>query len=224
MPSRVLRRFGARLRVHRLRAPSSRITVAVLLIAVLISVVGAVFVARVKPIVAVLAKAEAREYVVRAINDAVETEVSGGKLRYGELVTLEKDSNGAITALVTDMAKINVLQSRISNQVATNIVNVISSKMSVPLGDAVGGILFAGRGPRVPIKVESVTDVRTQFVNDFSSGGINQTRHKITLSVTADIVILIPGGRTSAVVASDVAVAETVIVGNVPNVYANNNP
>jgi sporulation protein YunB len=198
--------------------------VAVLLIAVLISVVGAVFVARVKPIVAVLAKAEAREYVVRAINDAVETEVSGGKLRYGELVTLEKDSNGAITALVTDMAKINVLQSRISNQVATNIVNVISSKMSVPLGDAVGGILFAGRGPRVPIKVESVTDVRTQFVNDFSSGGINQTRHKITLSVTADIVILIPGGRTSAVVASDVAVAETVIVGNVPNVYANNNP
>jgi sporulation protein YunB len=198
--------------------------VVVLLIAVLISVVGAVFVARVKPIVAVLAKAEAREYVVRAINDAVETEVSGGKLRYGELVTLEKDSNGAITALVTDMAKINVLQSRISNQVATNIVNVISSKMSVPIGDAVGGILFAGRGPRVPIKVESVTDVRTQFVNDFSSGGINQTRHKITLSVTADIVILIPGGRTGAVVTSDVAVAETVIVGNVPNVYANNNP
>jgi sporulation protein YunB len=190
------------------------------MIAALAIAVGSLFAAGVQPIVTELARAEAREYAVRAINAAVEDEISSGKLRYSELVTLEKDGSGAVTALVTDMTKINLLQSRVSNKVAENIVNLISTEMYVPLGDAFGWVLLSGRGPKIPIKVESVTDVRAKLVNDFDSGGINQTRHRITLSITADIAILIPGSRANAAVSSDVAIAETIIVGGVPNVYA----
>jgi sporulation protein YunB len=208
------------MRVAGPQTASARAGIILIALAVIISAVGALFVARVRPIVAVLAKAEAREYVTTAINDAVESEITAGRLRYDELVTLEKDASGAITALVTDMAKINTLQSRVSNAVARNVVNVMSEDMAIPIGDAIGGIIFSGRGPRVPLRVESVTDISSEIRNDFSSGGINQTRHKITLAISAEIVILIPGGRTTAVVTSEIAIAETIIVGTVPNVYA----
>lgn len=201
------------------RGAATRALVTAVTVLAIVTLVGAAFFSRVRPIVAVLAKAEAREYVLRAINDAVEAELAAGSLRYNELVTLEKDADGAITALITDMAQINLLQSRVSNGVAVNIVNVMSRDMSIPLGNAVGGIVFSGRGPRVPIRVESVTDITTEVLNDFSSGGINQTRHKITLAISAEIVILIPGGKTDATVTTQMAIAETIIVGTVPNVY-----
>ncbi|MDR0906421.1 MAG: sporulation protein YunB [Oscillospiraceae bacterium] len=220
MRSLVLRRGFAQMRAAGPQTASARAGIILITLAVIISAVGALFFARVRPIVAILAKAAAREYVTTAINDAVESEISAGRLRYDEIVTLEKDDSGAITALVTDMAKINILQSRVSNAVARNVVNVMSEDMAVPIGDAIGGIIFSGRGPKVPIRVESVTDISAQIGNDFSSGGINQTRHKITLAISAEIVILIPGGRTTAVVTSEIAIAETIIIGTVPNVYA----
>jgi len=188
---------------------------------VIAALILTIFFARVRPIVTVLAKAEAREYVARAIYNAVEAEITAGNLRYDELVRLEKDSGGAICALVTDMAQINVVQSRLSNAVAVGIVNMMSAELAVPLGDVMGGLIFSGRGPQIPIRIDSVTDVTTELLNDFSSGGINQTRHKITLAISAEIVILVPGGRTSAAVATEFAIAETIIVGNVPNIYAN---
>ena len=220
MRSIVLRRWLIRLRnaLPQSALPSAaRVALVFFTVSFLVLIV---FFSRVRPIVAVLARAEAREYVLTAINRAVEEEVTSGRLRYAELVTLEKDASGAITALVTDMAQINLLQSRVSNGVAVNIVNLMNADLAIPIGNVVGGIIFSGRGPSVPIRVESVTDVSTQVQNDFSSGGINQTRHKITLAISAEIVILIPGNRVMATVETEVAIAETIIVGNVPNVYA----
>jgi sporulation protein YunB len=214
---RTLRRAQARFRVFRI--PGKRAALIALAAAAAICVVAAAFVSRVRPIMEELAKAQSREYVLRAINDAMGDEIIAGGLRYSELVTLEKDETGAVTALVTDMAKINILQSRVSSRVAENIAGLFSADMSVPLGDAFGGVLFSGRGPKIPIRVESVTDVRARLMNDFDSEGINQTRHRITLSIAADIAVLIPGGKTRAEVTSDVAIAETVIVGGVPDVY-----
>jgi len=219
MLSHTLRRALIQLRVRLPHGAATRALVTMVAAFAIVTLVGALFFSRVRPIVAVLAKAEAREYVLHAINDAVEAELATGSLRYNELVSLEKDASGAITALITDMAQINLLQSRVSNGVAVNIVNVMSTDLAIPLGNVVGGIVFSGRGPRVPIRVESVTDISTEVRNDFSSSGINQTRHKITLAISAEIVILIPGGKTEATVATELAIAETIIVGTVPNVY-----
>jgi sporulation protein YunB len=175
---------------------------------------------RVKPIITVFAKAEAREAVLRAMNDAIAEELSGA-MRYEDLVTIQKDANGNVTALITDMTKINLLQARVSNSVATHVVNLMSTKLTVPLGDVLGGVLLTGHGPGLPVRIHSVSDIHARYVNNFESAGINQTRHRIVLEVTAEMDLLIPGGRTSTSVTVEVAVAETIIVGTVPNVYAN---
>ena len=175
--------------------------------------------ARVRPVVASLAQSEAREFVIRAIDAAISDEVEHGGLEYGKLVTLEKDGRGNITALVTNAALINILQTRISSNVVARVENVVDVNMGIPIGNAFGGVLTAGRGPRIPIKIQSVTNVNTRFTNEFSSAGINQTRHKIMLEIFVEINIGLPGDRVNAGVTAEVAIAETVIVGVVPNVY-----
>lgn len=205
------------------RSSAVRVAAAVLIVALVLVIVFNIFYARVKPLIEALAVVEAREYVITVINDVVENEITSGDQIYSEFVTLEKNSSGSITALITDMAKVNILQSRISSLVATNIVNQLNAELKIPIGDALGAAFFSWRGPSITARMESVANVATQFVNEFESSGINQTRHRIALTITTDIVILIPGGRTTATVTSTVPIAETVIVGNVPNIYTTPN-
>jgi sporulation protein YunB len=93
--------------------------------------------------------------------------------------------------------------------------------IKIPIGNAVGGVIFTGRGPSFTVKILSVASVQTRFTNSFENAGINQTRHKIMLEVSAVINLYVPGTReTTTTVTTLVEVAETVIVGQVPNVYA----
>ena len=200
--------------------PGHRVIIKVMIVFMLVFVIFSISAARIRPVIAVLARSEAREFVIRTINNAISEEIEAGNLEYGNLVTLQKDHNGNITALVTNTAMINIMQTRISNNVVDMIENVVDANMAIPIGNAMGGMLLAGRGPRVPVRIPSVTNVETGFTNEFSSAGINQTRHVIMLAISVEIDIIIPGQREQTTVITEVAIAETVIVGIVPNVYA----
>lgn len=176
-------------------------------------------VARARPTVAMLARSEAGNFVIREINAIIEDEIGRGGLDYGKLVALEKDSAGRVTALVTNMALINSVCARITGGITKRALNTTSTGASIPLGNVIGGMLLSGRGPEVPIKIQSITNVRARFVNDFSDAGINQTRHTLSLIISAHIDILVPGNETQTDVTTRVAVAETIIVGTVPRVY-----
>lgn len=217
-PLRISNAFFLR---RRGRASSGqRVFLRLLLIAVSIFIILMLAAARIRPVIAVLARSEARDFVIRAINDAITYEMEQGNLEYGKLVTLQKDSNGNITALVTNSVLINMLQTRISNNVVERVENVVDANMGIPIGNAISGVMFAGRGPRIPIRIPSVTNVDMGFTNEFSSVGINQTRHNIMFEISVEVDIIIPGERERTVVTTEVVIAETVIVGIVPNVYA----
>ena len=84
----------------------------------------------------------------------------------------------------------------------------------------IGGTVFSGRGPGIPVRIVSVSNVTADFTNEFSSAGINQTRHQIILNIKVDIDMLIPGGTLQDTVTTSMVIAETVIVGTVPGTYA----
>lgn len=174
-----------------------------------------------RPIMVKLAVSEVNEVVMKDINDVISEEISSGSIVYSNLIKLEKDINGNITALETNMPMINLLQAQISKGVVSRIENAIISDLEIPIGNAIGGELFSGRGPSFIVKILSVTSVHTSFSNSFSEAGINQTRHKIMLDISVDVDVFVPGTkRTTTVITTQVEVAETIIVGKVPNVYA----
>ena len=157
--------------------------------------------------------------VTRIVNAAVNETVYESEVGYDELISLEKDNDGRIVALKSNMAAFNRLQSAVLNNVLERMADVDTRELSIPLGTLTGSPLLAGRGPLLRVRMQSVGAPSARFENAFSAAGINQTKHQIKLIVDVSVAILLPGFSTGTRVSSDFNVAETVIVGSVPESY-----
>ncbi len=172
------------------------------------------------PAVTELALATATDDITIIVNDVVSDILDGGELDYDKLVTLERNGQGAVTALIANSANINALRARVTNAVVERFADTDLTRISIPLGNLIGGTLLSGKGPRLKLDILSVTNVVTSFRNEFTSAGINQTRHRILLDVEVSLEVLMgPDSGTDSVL-TEVIVAETVIVGAVPDAYA----
>ena len=175
---------------------------------------------RLKPIIMDMAAYYVTDLVSQMINESVSEKINDGSLDYSNLITLEKDSQGNIKALVTNMAKINLLQTDILNSSIDRVSTENLSVIKIPVGTVIGGPLLSGRGPSIPVKILSVVNSSAKFYNEFTAAGINQTRHQIMLNINMDVKILVPWTSDELPVAIEIIVAETVIVGDVPDTYA----
>ena len=171
------------------------------------------------PILTSMATARVSNTVNRIVVAAVDEAIQGGEIDYSVLVSFEKDAEGKVTALKSNMAAFNRLQSRIADDILVRLSEVSTTELSIPLGTLTGSSLLAGRGPALKIKMQSVGSTTASFRNTFSAAGINQTRHQIMLDVDVHMSILLPGFRTSTKVSNEITVAETIIVGSVPQTY-----
>ena len=111
------------------------------------------------------------------------------------------------------------LQSQILDLILSRIDQVSARELSIPVGSLTGSPLLAGRGPRISVRMESVGSSSARFENQFESAGINQTKHRIVLRIDVYVSILLPGYSAVTQVSNEITVAETVIVGEVPDTY-----
>ena len=172
-----------------------------------------------RPLLASLATTKVSNTVTRIVSEAVYQAIEDGEIRYDGLVTFEKDETGQITAVRSNMAAFNHLQADILDTILTRIDQVSARELSIPVGTLTGFSLLAGRGPRISVRMESVGSSEANFHNEFVSAGINQTKHQIILTVDVSVSILLPGFTTATKVSNSFIVAETVIVGSVPDTY-----
>ena len=186
---------------------------AVLLAAVLTAM------AQLRPIMDSMATARVSNVIHKAVAEAVSETIATGRYDYTDLIRLEKDDGGKITALTSNMIQFNQLQIDVSENVMKKVGSVSSSELSIPVGSLTGVALLAGRGPDVHIKVLSVGSPTAEFENRFTDAGINQTKHQILLNVDVNVQMLMPGYTRTITVSSTLSVAETVIVGSVPETY-----
>ena len=183
-------------------------------------IAGTLMTLRLTPEITELALATATDDITLAVNGVVAELTDQGELEYGSLVTLERDGTGAVTALIANSAKINALQAKVTSSIVRRFADEDMTRVSIPIGNLLGGTLLSGRGPRLRLDVLSVTNVVTSFRNDFTSAGINQTRHRIIMDVEVTLEVMLGRERGTDTVNTEVNVAETVIVGAVPNMYA----
>jgi len=175
-----------------------------------------------KNIACQMALSDATDMITATINDKINEKMSQGQYTYDYFVSLQKDSEGRITAISANMARINTLSSDILQEViaATNS-GMLDEK--IPLGNLLGSNLLLGRGPKIPVKITMLTSSYSDFRNELESSGINQVKHLIILEVRVQIDVLMPWEVMSTEVVSEVLIAETVLVGDVPNAYLNLN-
>lgn len=152
-------------------------------------------------------------------NDAVARQIENGNIQYDRMVYFEKDLNGRITALKTNIGEINHLKSDILNIVNSQILDLDATDIGIPLGSLILPELFSGKGPVIPVHILAIRNSDATFSSNFQQAGINQTLHQLVMCVNVDASVLVLGETSSFTLSSEVVVAETVIVGDVPNTF-----
>ena len=152
-------------------------------------------------------------------NDAIAKQMADGIIQYDRIVYFEKDLDGRITALKTNMSEINRLKTDILNIINDEILALDTADIGIPLGSLLLPEFFSGKGPAIPVHILSIRNSDATFASEFSHAGINQTLHQLTMEVSVDVAVLVLAKTESFTVTSQVVVAETVIVGDVPQTY-----
>lgn len=167
-----------------------------------------------------IALSDARDVITAKVNDAVLQTLSEGEYDGDYFVTFQKDEDGAITAVSCNMAHINMLTSRVLEKVIGKTQeNTVT--IGIPVGNLTGIPFLMGRGVKLPVKITALSSSRAEFANSVVAAGINQTKHQIDLCVTVDMRLMLPWGSESDTVSTEILIADTVIVGKVPDTYLN---
>ena len=166
-----------------------------------------------------LAKTQVMNSTSDLTNDAISRQIEEGSIRYDRIVFFEKDVNGKITALKTNIGEINRLKTDILGIINEEILALDTSDIGIPLGSLILPELLSGQGPVIPVRILSIRNSDATFSSDFSQAGINQTIHQVIMEVSVDVAILVLGETDSFTVTSQVVVAQTVIVGEVPDTF-----
>ncbi len=194
-----------------------RTIVALLLIGV--SLVSLLFRTRLGPLAEELICTQVDNQASDVINAAIARQIEQGEIDYDRMVHIEKNAQGQVTAVRTNVAEINRLKTSVLQQVDSMLHTLSHEELSVPAGSVFLPELFSGQGPYVPVRIMAVRTSDAVFRNAFTDAGINQTLHQIIIDIHVTITILTWSGTMEIPVDSAVLAAETVIVGTVPTTY-----
>ena len=197
-----------------------RRVIAVLILLLIVLIFGFFFLrSRYRDVIQELAETQVKNTTSDLTNDAIARQIEDGVVQYDRIVYFEKDLDGRITALKTNIGEVNRLKTDILNIINDEILALDNSDIGIPLGSLFLPELLSGRGPAIPVHILSIRNSDANFVSHFSQAGINQTLHQVTMDVSIDVSVLVLGQTTSFTMESQVVVAETVIVGDVPNTF-----
>ncbi len=166
-----------------------------------------------------VAASRSQLYISNIVHKAVEETLRREEVDYESIVTLNQNQNGDTTALITNTIRLNELQSSIMKNIIKSIHEYDEMSVAIPLGTLIGGHWLSGLGPKVVFHLVPVGTVQTRILNSLDSCGINQTHHQIKLEATIAISSVIPGYRVRSETVTSIVLAETVIVGLVPDAY-----
>ncbi|MDD6054519.1 MAG: sporulation protein YunB [Clostridiales bacterium] len=172
----------------------------------------------VSPTIVAFSEAKIKSLTTAAVNSAI-FEVMLEPISYGDLVSIEKNADGEITLIAANSMIINKLARDMAQSTETYIEKMGEQDVKIPIGTLSGSPLLAGKGFKVTIRVLPLGSVKCQFVSEFETAGINQTRHKIYLDVVASISIVLPTSQSIVKTNTPVLVSESIIVGKVPDTY-----
>lgn len=193
---------------------------ALLILALLLAALFLVLEKNLEEVILEMARARAEAMAVEYINEAVE-DSTGGQASYSDMITVRTDSQGRVTMLEANAARMNQLAAQTALRAQARLESAEAQSVSIPLGAALGVPFLSALGPYVHVRIVPVSAVSAVFSTEFESAGINQTRHKIYLSLQTTVRLVIPSGAKQVALGSQVLVAESIIVGEVPSSYVN---
>ena len=175
---------------------------------------------RLSPMLREVAQSELESIAYDIVGRVVEEELSREDISYDDLVNVERDSSGKVSAITTNMQKVNLLKLRIANRLSEEMFIRTEDTIKIPFGNLTGFDFLTGVGPDIPFRTMWVSSVDSDFINTFEAAGINQTRHRMELEFLINVGMMFSGREIGVDVGTSVCVAETVIVGEIPKYFS----
>lgn len=191
----------------------------IVLLIVLLSLSVALLSVNMRPAMAALAIARIRSVAARAMNDAI-LESMGDETNYARLIQVHESSE-RVYMLQANTHKMNILAADCAEAAQERIAQMGDQGISIPIGTITGISFLAGKGPSLKVTFSPAGSVQSEFNSEFVSSGINQTLYRVNLLLTASVRLVMPGVSEIIFVRAEAAIAESIIVGDVPEVYTN---
>lgn len=173
----------------------------------------------VRPALVSMAENKTTSKATVLINSCVIKELTESERQYSELVRVERDTAGKIISVSADPVKTNAMRSYLSVSIAKELSELCGQTVYIPLGNVFNIDATIGKGPEIPVRIVSVSAVKTDLSNEFTTGAINQTLHRIMLNVDTTVTLYVPFALHDVHLTDKICIAETVIVGEVPDAY-----
>ena len=172
-----------------------------------------------RPRVIVLTQSYAKNEISQVLDDEIKKVMLEEFFRYDKIVNISRDSENRVNSVSSDSTLIN----RFTNDLGINIGDELDKRSQIthriPLTNLIGLDLFAGMGPTIPIRFHPLSVTNADISHVFEEAGINQTIHTINLTVSVDMEIVVPMAHSSIRAQSTMPIAQTLIVGTVPEAY-----
>lgn len=175
----------------------------------------------VNPLIITTNKAGITQITADCINEAVSSSLNDNL--YNDLISIEKDNNNKITLISCNSNNVNKLSNNISVQCQQYLKDICNKGYDISLLSFTGLTFLNGIGPKVNIKTVPIGNIKTSYKSSFTTSGINQTLHQLYINIVAQVNIVLPLHSTSIECSSQVLIAESLIVGEIPNVYLSGN-
>lgn len=171
---------------------------------------------RLRPQVVALARYKVQSMVTQAANQAIIEQMEQSPLSYGELITVQRNENGQITLISYNALEVNRLKSQITSTVISKVQMMDRAHIYIPIGNITNMDFLHNKGPQLHFVVTPAAYVETDIESEFETTGINQVNHRIFIVLRISASALIPNYSTEIDFQTRVCVAQTVIVGQVP--------
>ncbi|MBR2181226.1 MAG: sporulation protein YunB [Oscillospiraceae bacterium] len=202
------------------RGKAGRRGVAVLLLLAGISVgIFSFFNMKTSPMLREVAQSELESIAFDIVGRTVEEELLRDGADYDDLVHIERNAVGDVSSITTDIKRLNLLKLRVVNRLSDEMFKRTEDAIKIPLGNLTGIDFLTGKGPDITFRTMWVSSVNGEYRNTFEAAGINQTCHRIMLDFTINVGMMFAGREIGTDVGLSVCVAETVIVGAVPDFF-----
>ncbi len=173
----------------------------------------------IRPVVRENAKFIVKNEVTIMINECVADYISENNIAYSDLTTISLNDKKEVTTVGTNTIAINKLKADVTNAIANELKDSRGEKIRVSLGNLLDSYILDYIGIEFQVKLTDYGFIETDISTSFKSAGINQTLHRINLKIKVDVNINIGTLYQTETVETEILLAETVLVGNVPEFY-----
>lgn len=162
----------------------------------------------------------ARNAASAATTAGVENSLDTDKVRYADLIKFGRDQSGNIVSVTTDAYYLNKIGNNIGDEIDKHINQMKSYIIKIPFSVLFSEQLINGRGPKMPLVFVMTGITTTDFENEFTAAGVNQTHHRIMMSITVNTYVIHSGNVTVVPYKTNVCIAESIVVGITPQTFA----